>query len=89
MAKGGDAAKFAVKQALDIALPTAKEAAEWQAYLNHPDKHIRWEAFSERSTNRFRAYSRRGEPHPRFGRVFCKAGRGTRTEIVVGVVSQP
>lgn len=45
MAKGGDAAKFAVKQALDIALPAAKEASEWQAYLNHPDKHIRWEAF--------------------------------------------
>lgn len=45
MVKGGDAAKFAVKQALDIALPAAKEASEWQAYLNHPDKHIRWEAF--------------------------------------------
>ena len=38
-------AKSAVKKALDIALPEAKEASEWQAWLNHADKHIRWEAF--------------------------------------------
>ena len=38
-------AKSAVKAALDIALPASKEASEWQAYLNHVDKNIRWEAF--------------------------------------------